>query len=364
MKVVILHPPLYPVNHQLFDLLGKTVDLTVYNFGEHPRLHPSWSVHAYNNKNYKIKVFGSGAISLKKQINPSFLYHLQVDKPDIVISVAFWVPSLYASIFKGLLGFKLIVSTDAISSTEEGIPKLKQLMRRFICSRVDGFISASSLTYKYLESLSPNVSNYISLQTIDTSGWRKKMSTLPPGCELRLELGIPLDKKIILGVGGFIAIKNWESIIFKINQLTDCILILIGSGELREQYMEYIVRDDLQESVFVLSRKSGLELQKYFKVSDLFIFPSLCDRFGYVVVEALCSGLPVICSKAAGASSIIVEASNGYVVEPNKCFVAEVDLVISRLDIFKKNALSSIKNYTLENKADEYMSILRDVYEK
>ncbi len=49
--------------------------------------------------------------------------------------------------------------------------------------------------------------------------------------------------------------------------------------------------------------------------NDLMIFPSIGDGFGLSVLEALASGLPVICSENAGAADIIQNGINGFVIK-------------------------------------------------
>ena len=61
------------------------------------------------------------------------------------------------------------------------------------------------------------------------------------------------------------------------------------------------------------------------KAADAFVFPTLQDQFGYVVIEALASGLPVICSKKAGVSSIIENGKNGYLVNPEGNFAKKIE---------------------------------------
>ncbi|HFD11066.1 MAG TPA: hypothetical protein ENJ32_01145, partial [Crenotrichaceae bacterium] len=205
MKIVILHPPLYPVNFAFYNLLGEKVELIVYNYGEYPRLHQHWTIHDFQRKkrSYTIKVFGKGAINYKTQLNPMLFYHLLHDKPDIVISVAFWIPSLYASLMKSILGYKFIISTDAIIETEKNISKIRKLIRKLICKNTDSFIAASDLTSKYLYSLCPDISVNKSLQAIDLTSWRERIEQLPEKGILRTELDLPNDKVILLGVGVF-----------------------------------------------------------------------------------------------------------------------------------------------------------------
>jgi len=363
LKVVILHPPFYPMNHQFFNLLGKYVKLKVYHFGEYPRLHTSWKIYDFKDKaeNYNIKVFGKGAISFKTQVNPSWIQELINDKPDFVISVAFWIPSLYASLLKNIFGYKFIISTDAICETEKNLSSFRKNIRKVICKNTDGFISASDLTTEYLESLCPNVVIEKSLQTIDVNQWNKNLNNLSTKEILRKELSLPLDKTIILGVGGFTEKKNWMAVFQQMKLLNDCIFVLIGSGELEEEYKKYIEKNQLQKVVKIVGRKEGLELQKYFKVSDIFIFPSLYDQFGYVVVEALASGLPVICSENSGASSLIKDGKNGFVVNPIDDFTDKINLIIQNISTYQEEAFKTVETKTLENKTLEYVDVLKSM---
>ena len=58
MKIIVLHPPMYPVNHEFYNLLGRYTDLIVYQFGEHPVHHTKWiSVKIRQGKiYYKLKI--------------------------------------------------------------------------------------------------------------------------------------------------------------------------------------------------------------------------------------------------------------------------------------------------------------------
>jgi glycosyltransferase involved in cell wall biosynthesis len=61
-------------------------------------------------------------------------------------------------------------------------------------------------------------------------------------------------------------------------------------------------------------RKAGLD-EVYGKASVL-VHPSLSDGFGFVVAEAMSCGLPAITTPATGASDLITDGVNGYVVPP------------------------------------------------
>ena len=50
------------------------------------------------------------------------------------------------------------------------------------------------------------------------------------------------------------------------------------------------------------------------QTSDIFVFPSIEDGFGFVVAEAMVCGLPVITTKNTGASDLVLPGENGEIV--------------------------------------------------
>ncbi len=56
-------------------------------------------------------------------------------------------------------------------------------------------------------------------------------------------------------------------------------------------------------------------VERFYAAADLFVCPSPYDAFGMVVTEAMACGLPVIVSRAAGASELITHRENGLVLE-------------------------------------------------
>ena len=60
----------------------------------------------------------------------------------------------------------------------------------------------------------------------------------------------------------------------------------------------------------------GAALAAHYASADLFLFPSLTDTFGNVVLEALASGLPVISFAVAAAAEHVVDGVSGRLVTP------------------------------------------------
>lgn len=363
MKVLVLHPPMYPVNYDFYNRLGNYVDLVVFQFGEYPSDHPNWTFEKlkYKAESFDLHMIGKNSDSLKNQLFGLKFNSIKEMKPDIVLSIAFWIPSLYFSLLSKILDFKLIILTNAIEATEKNSSLLRKLFRKIICINTHSFISASSLTSQYLQSLCPHNNIHLSLQTIETKKWSNVILSLPSQNDLRNELNLPNNTNILLGVGNFSYKKNWTIALESMKQIENCLFVLIGSGIEHDHYISYINDNDLSTKVLIIDRKEGDALKKYFKASDFFVLPSLYEQFGFVVPEALSSDLPVLCSQNTGASSLIKNDYNGYVIDPEKNFALEIEKVIKRLDTMKKNAYESVKDYTLENRAEEFYSIFQKV---
>lgn len=73
---------------------------------------------------------------------------------------------------------------------------------------------------------------------------------------------------------------------------------------------------EIPEGVIFTGSLKGEDLEKQYKSADVFVLPSIEDGFGLVAGEALSYGTPVIVSSNCGASDIITDGYNGFIVPP------------------------------------------------
>ena len=119
--------------------------------------------------------------------------------------------------------------------------------------------------------------------------------------KVRTLLGIPEDTFVMIHVGRFAKEKNHEYLVkilenYKKVAQSEWKAILVGSGPLEESVKTQVRESNLMDHVLFLgSRKDVNEL---YSAADMFIFPSLHEGLGIVVIEAQASGLPCIVSDA------------------------------------------------------------------
>jgi len=83
--------------------------------------------------------------------------------------------------------------------------------------------------------------------------------------------------------------------------------VVVGGGPLKEE-----LTAKFPEAIFP-GPKFGEELVRYYADADVFVFPSLTDTFGLVILEAMATGTPVAGFRAPGPKDIIPGSNAGAV---------------------------------------------------
>jgi glycosyltransferase involved in cell wall biosynthesis len=88
-------------------------------------------------------------------------------------------------------------------------------------------------------------------------------------------------------------------------------LLVVGSDDRREYY-EAVQELGINTKVKFL--EPSADVMKFYAAADAYVGPSLEDAYGLPILEAMACGLPVIASARAGASEILRDAENGFIL--------------------------------------------------
>lgn len=106
--------------------------------------------------------------------------------------------------------------------------------------------------------------------------------------EMRKKLGIPEDSFIIGHIGRFNKVKNHSFLINVFNAVADvnkkAFLLLVGTGELRQKIEKQLEEKGLTNRTMVLTHRT--DVPELLRAMDVFVFPSLCEGLGIVLIEA------------------------------------------------------------------------------
>lgn len=130
----------------------------------------------------------------------------------------------------------------------------------------------------------------------------------------KAELGLPADKIIVLSSGELIKRKNHEAAIRTIAWLHEqqkintpatpqVHYVICGHGK-REPYLKQLVHT-LNVSDIVTFAGYREDMLDIYPIADVFLFPSYQEGLPMSLLEAMASGLPVICSDIRGCRDLM-----------------------------------------------------------
>ena len=113
----------------------------------------------------------------------------------------------------------------------------------------------------------------------------------------------------------------------------------------------------------------GADLARIYASSDLFLFPSVTETFGNVVLEAMASGLPVVCAASGGPMGIVQHGITGYHVEPKNAddFYYYISALLDDTKLrtrMSNNAVEYAKKQSWDALCEEMFNIYRAHFAK
>ncbi|MDR1547567.1 MAG: glycosyltransferase family 4 protein [Hungatella sp.] len=153
--------------------------------------------------------------------------------------------------------------------------------------------------------------------------------------EMRNQYQLQPDDFLLITCGELIKRKNHEAILKALTYIKDSHikLILCGSGVLEQDIRQKIREYGLEKRVFMIGY--CYNIPEHLKEADCFVFPSYQEGLPVALMEAMASGLPVVCSRIRGNVDLIVQEEGGFLVDP------------SDIDGFATSILKLKENYKL-----------------
>lgn len=84
--------------------------------------------------------------------------------------------------------------------------------------------------------------------------------------------------------------------------------VMAGSGDMMHQAVEMAAGLGIGSKVLFTGFLRGEDVQKIYRMADLYVMPSVSEPFGIAPLEALDNDVPVIISKQSGVSEVITHA--------------------------------------------------------
>jgi len=164
--------------------------------------------------------------------------------------------------------------------------------------------------------------------------YRQKIEVIPNGINLeefqinvsreecRHQIGLPLDKEIILFFGNLVPYKGPDVLLRAFANIKkehqDIQLLFAGRGPMNNELLTLAEKLRVQNDVQFTGHVEEELKPIYYQAADIFCLPSLnlAEAFGIVNLEAMACGIPIVASDIGGIPDVVRKGDNGLLFEP------------------------------------------------
>lgn len=214
------------------------------------------------------------------------------------------------------------IAKNLLLEEEYQIPPKK--VKHFIeeVKMADGYIAASSFTKQSLVNIGANP---------------EKITIAPYGVDLT---NYPFAKRVIkkneplsfVFVGNYTQRKGIHYMLLACKRLQDegyiFNLKMTGRSKLDLEYLNSFGLKNLS----IYYKLTHSELINLLHSSDVFLFPSLCEGFAFVIIEAMSTGLPIISTTRTAGNDIVNNGIEGFTIKPSS-----VEEIVEKMKYFIQN---------------------------
>ncbi len=261
------------------------------------------------------------------RVLPSLAKVVFKQRPGVVITSEFGLLTLLLALYCRLSGTKHVAFTDA-SLDNMLCDSGRRLRRELVLKMSNGLIVCNPAAKEHFQSRLPYRVESVEILQKETGFMRCLQDSILVANEYIEQYHLS-SKKVVLFVGRLVGVKNVPALVQAFAQVEDkcAVLVLVGSGVLEGELRTLVENLGIAHRVVFTGAQRREKLWAWYLIGGLFVLPSVSEPFGAVVNESLLAGMPVLCSKYAGASCLIKEGCNGAIFNPDDAAEFALSLV-------------------------------------
>lgn len=316
LRCAILPPVPVPYREPLFALLaerGRIEPTVIYQAGRGAGWdqRPEWfpDRHAYEAstlRSWQRRRPGRSPLVVPRGVGRA----LSRADPGCVVSWEYGPTTLRALAWSRLRRRPLVLFSELTPASESELSAGQLRLHRLLARRVDGFVVASSAARARLARMGVDPERVeVALQSAD----------LGPLLEVAQRRRAPDGPVRFVSVGRLVPDKNLDCLIEAFAEAgldpSEAELRLCGSGPLDGELRRLAERSGAAVSVSGYVPPAGLP--RLYAGADALVLVSTYEPFGATMREGAAAGLPLICSREAGAAGdVAVHGENAILVDP------------------------------------------------
>jgi len=174
--------------------------------------------------------------------------------------------------------------------------------------------------------------------------------------------------KIVLYLGRFTLQKGPDYFIQAAKKVLekepDTTFIMVGEGDMLGETIEKACELGITNRVFFTGRVP--DVNKYYRIADLYVMPSISEPFGLTALEALSNFTPVLISKQSGVSEVLNHCLKVDFWDVND--IANKIISVLRYNPLResliKNGYREIRRFSWDDQAEKCIKIYEEVLKR
>ena len=206
-----------------------------------------------------------------------------------------------------------VIFTECTPGIDPLLPRWQLGLHRWLGGRADGFIATSSAARARLLAFDvPDERITVALQAADLEPFR----AAPRDARRDDRRDDRRDSVKVISAGRLVPDKNFATLIEAFSRIGDeATLEIVGTGFLEGELKQLAAR--LGVSVRFPGHVPPSQMPSLYAAADVYALVSTYEPFGVAVREAAAAGLPIICTKTAGAAGdVAIDGRNALLINP------------------------------------------------
>jgi Glycosyltransferase len=179
--------------------------------------------------------------------------------------------------------------------------------------------------------------------------------------------GIGADEKVVIYIGRIGKEKNIGEILgfLKSMDRRDFKFLIVGDGPDREDLQKKVKESGIEDIVRFTGMIPQAEVASYYKLGTVFVSASQSETQGLTYIEALSSGIPLICRRDDCLKNVILQGENGWQYEEENEFKAHLNTILDMgSDEYNKMCAFARENAFSSFSSSVFCDQVEECYEK
>ena len=193
------------------------------------------------------------------------------------------------------------------------------------------------------------ISNFIAKE-VRSLGYKKEVEIIPNAVdvakfsapvaeerivELKTRFGKKMGDVFLFTASRLVLSRGVEDTIRALQYLPENVKLLIaGSGEDQDKLERIAHETNVAERVIFAGHIGHDTLPELYKISDIFVRPSIIEGFGNAFVEAFAAGIPVVATPVGGIPDFLTDGETGLF-----CEVRNPESIARAVEKYMENAM-------------------------